>query len=362
MCLFFPICSLGTAQDVSVLAKYSNAISKIHTIKYSLQQIDTFSDGTIWNNRGKCLMNRDASDTLFGFEFWGFRNDLDGKEELYTGSQLFRIDHKNKSYRLRKDPDKGILGIPGGQMVVKEFFGYNSEYANVSTFKENEVLIVQFEYPDLPDYNVSHRLQKIYLDGKTYLPFKVINSSISFGKKNVFTSIISEIEINKTNFSVEIDGLNFLNLYKNVSNEGKERKQLVGNIAPDFTLNSFDGSIVTLKEYSGKVIILDFWETWCTPCIGSMPKLQALYEHYGNKGLVVIGIKGNSKNIDVAKQIIEKNKVTYSNVIADQKILQDYDILGVPRYIVIDEQGKIIYSYEGYNDLMKDLIAKKFYN
>jgi peroxiredoxin len=245
---------------------------------------------------------------------------------------------------------------------MKEFIEIDTGYSQLSTHRENGSPVIRLDFPDNSANNIFNRYKLIYLNAKTFLPYKVISELTVYGKKSATIYNAYDIEINKSKFSMVFDDINFLSLYKNKTGEGKERKQLVGKKAPEFTLNDFDGKTVHLSNYLSKVVVLDFWETWCSPCRESMPKLQAIYEQYNPKGLLVIGIHGDFKNIEVGKQILEKNNVTFMNLSADQKIIKDYDILAVPRYIVIDEQGKIIYSHEGYSDSLKDLIAKKFSN
>ena len=121
------------------------------------------------------------------------------------------------------------------------------------------------------------------------------------------------------------------------------------HIAPDFSLFTPDGEKVTLSDYSGKIILLDFWATWCPPCIKSIPDLISIQNKY--KGdLVVIGISMDhpSLNNDNLLQFIKKHSIDYSVVVGTQKVASDYgDIQAIPTLFIIDREGRIINEHIG---------------
>jgi thiol-disulfide isomerase/thioredoxin len=94
-----------------------------------------------------------------------------------------------------------------------------------------------------------------------------------------------------------------------------------------------------LKKFKGKLVLLDFWETWCGYCIMAMPKLNRLQKEY-KKEVNVIGITTQNKGL--VKKLIEKNDLVYSNIYADHSIITDYKISNRPTYVLIDQYGKIV--------------------
>ena len=134
---------------------------------------------------------------------------------------------------------------------------------------------------------------------------------------------------------------------------------------PDFALEDLDGKLRHTREWDGQVIMVNFWATWCPPCVREMPAFVKLYEDYKDKGFVVLGIAIDEKQaiIDFADPI----GVDYPILLAEQSgvgISQDYgNRLGILPYTVfIDRQGKIIsrhpgeVTYEQAEEIIKPLL------
>ncbi len=121
--------------------------------------------------------------------------------------------------------------------------------------------------------------------------------------------------------------------------------------APAFSLVSTEGKSITLADYRGKVVIVDFWDTWCPPCRMEIPHFIELYSQYRSRGFemlgVVLGREGKQKVLD----FIKTNKINYTNAYSTEAFLDAYGpIDGIPTTFVIDQQGRIYKSYTGYRD------------
>ena len=137
-----------------------------------------------------------------------------------------------------------------------------------------------------------------------------------------------------------------------------------GNVAPDFTVKDIDGKKLTLSDYKGKVVLLDFWATWCTPCREEIPRFIEMQEKYGPQGLQVVGISMD----DDAKPVREFNqryKMNYPVAVGDDKLAESFGgVLGLPVNFVIDRDGRIVGKYVGATDTavidkaITDLLAK----
>jgi peroxiredoxin len=124
-----------------------------------------------------------------------------------------------------------------------------------------------------------------------------------------------------------------------------------GNPAPAFTLQDLNGNNVSLADFKGKVVILDFWATWCPPCIKEIPDFIDLYDQYKDKGFAMVGISLDQAGIGVVKSFVEKYKVNYPILMADGQIHNKYGgITGIPTTFVIDPEGNIRQKYIGYRD------------
>jgi len=121
--------------------------------------------------------------------------------------------------------------------------------------------------------------------------------------------------------------------------------------APYFILPDLDGKMVSLKDFKGKVLILDFWATWCPPCREEIPHFQELYAKYRGKGFEVIGIALDQGGAKVVKPFAEKFNIGYTILLGGAEISDAYGgIIGIPTTFVIDRKGQIIKKYVGYRD------------
>jgi peroxiredoxin len=125
--------------------------------------------------------------------------------------------------------------------------------------------------------------------------------------------------------------------------------ELVGKPAPDFTLKDVDGRELALKDLRGKVVLLDFWATWCEPCRKDMPEIKTLHDEFKSKGLEVVLIDF-SEPAGVAKEYFEKNNYTFHNLLDPQSETFDkYGAGGIPKVVLIDKQGVVRYFQQGYS-------------
>ena len=124
--------------------------------------------------------------------------------------------------------------------------------------------------------------------------------------------------------------------------------------APDFTLRSLNGDSVSLKEYGGKIVLLDFWATWCAPCRISIPELVELQKKYRDRGVAVLGISMDDPQMFTDNFILafkEKFKMNYPILRVDQKVAMDYfgtASMAIPTLFVINREGKIVDKIVGY--------------
>jgi len=118
---------------------------------------------------------------------------------------------------------------------------------------------------------------------------------------------------------------------------------------PAWELKDVDGKTVKSSDFDGKVVMLDFWATWCPPCKAEIPGFIELQKQYGEKGLVVIGVSLDEQGPDVVKPFMKQFGVNYPVVMGDAKIVQDFGgIEGLPTTFVIDRTGNIVASHIGY--------------
>src|SRR3954447_22593745 len=118
--------------------------------------------------------------------------------------------------------------------------------------------------------------------------------------------------------------------------------------APEFELKDRDGRVVRLSDYTGKVVLVDFWATWCLPCQDSMPWLNQLADKYGNEGLTVFGISMNEDGWTTVKPFIEKMHVTYPILMGTKRAAYLYgDVQDLPVAFFIDRERRVAAIHAG---------------
>jgi len=121
--------------------------------------------------------------------------------------------------------------------------------------------------------------------------------------------------------------------------------------APDWHLNDVDGKPVKLSDFRGKVVILDFWATWCPPCRAEIPGFVALQKKYADKGLTVIGVSLDEQGASVVKPFMQRFSMNYPVVIGNDKVTAEYGgISAIPTTFIIDREGNVVRAHEGFAD------------
>jgi thiol-disulfide isomerase/thioredoxin len=122
-----------------------------------------------------------------------------------------------------------------------------------------------------------------------------------------------------------------------------------GKPAPAWTLKTFDGKPVSLEQFRGKVVLLDFWGTFCIPCVKALPELQALHTKYGARGFAVVGVTVDDRPAMVEKAT-KRARVTYPIVQATPAVWSAYKVNALPSLVLVGRDGKIVRRFGGEAD------------
>ena len=123
-----------------------------------------------------------------------------------------------------------------------------------------------------------------------------------------------------------------------------EQRQL----APKFELKDVNGAVVTPADYGGRVLLLNFWATWCVPCKAEIPWFQEFDKEFKDKGFAALGVSLDEEGWDVVKPYIEERKITYRMVIGSEEVSTMYGgIDSLPTTFIIDRDGKIAAIHTG---------------
>lgn len=130
-------------------------------------------------------------------------------------------------------------------------------------------------------------------------------------------------------------------------------QDIMNKEAPAFELSAVnrDGKKVTLEEYLGKVVVLDFWAVWCGPCRDAMPFFQRLQDEYGKHGLEVIGVHVEDRmpSVDEVNAYLDEHGVRYANLASSVEVDDAFMIFAMPTTYLIDREGVLVNRHIGFN-------------
>ncbi len=140
--------------------------------------------------------------------------------------------------------------------------------------------------------------------------------------------------------------------------QAPELKAKPGSDALDFKLSDPTGKEVTLASLKGRVVLLDFWATWCGPCKQAMPSIQKLHEKYKDKPVTIIGVNCWEKSDKLAIDYMAKKDFTYTLLLKGDDLAKAYGVSGIPTFILIDTEGKVLHAASGFSDGEEEHLAE----
>lgn len=133
-----------------------------------------------------------------------------------------------------------------------------------------------------------------------------------------------------------------------------ERLVVVGDSAPDFSITADNGRTITNSNFGGKLLVLNFWATWCPPCIEELPSLNAFQRQFANSGVVVLGVSID-KDENAYREFLAKARISFLTARdPEKKISSEYGTQKVPETYIIDGRGKVLRKIISNTDWMSD--------
>ena len=133
----------------------------------------------------------------------------------------------------------------------------------------------------------------------------------------------------------------------------KSRSSLIGKPLPDIKLKTYEGKEVSLNEFHGKVVLINFWATWCPPCREEFVLFKKLYEKYKNRGFVILAINTDPENL---AEFLKEYRLPFPVLIANDEVMEVFPLQGLPTSFLVNRKGIIVKERKGvYRELEKDL-------
>ena len=127
-----------------------------------------------------------------------------------------------------------------------------------------------------------------------------------------------------------------------------QEKPEVGHTAPDFTLRNLQGNLEGLVDHKDKVIILNFWATWCAPCLEEMPAFEKLYRRYRSQDLTVLAVSIDKGDFSKVRGFVDSNNLTFPVLMDSDGVAEKlYPSFTIPFTYVIDKEGRVVARVDG---------------
>ena len=118
--------------------------------------------------------------------------------------------------------------------------------------------------------------------------------------------------------------------------------------APEWSMSDLDGNPVSSKEFNDQIVVLNFWATWCPPCVKELPDLQAFHTKYQEEGVVVIGASVDTLEAEVVRRFTQSKGLTYPILTADESVQKLFGgVQSIPTTFIVDREGNFSARYIG---------------
>lgn len=300
------------------------------------------------------------------------------KSGIFSSSFLF--GHKKTEITFSYNPinPDNLLMYSATANVIPEYS--NTFFNQLKLYRLNEAMAVsEFFQRNGNNYYKNDSLEKIIGSLYKALNFRTI-TYLKKHSKNYFSFLFFRTQVYYPSLSlfkydtaylkdlIEVLNNSFPKKYVN-SYEGRamlnELDVLLHPVktntdAPIFSVKDINGKIINLSEYKGKYVLLDFWASWCLPCLKQIPLIKQIRNAYSKDKLVIVGISGD-RQIEELRKAIQLNEINWMNIFDETKSIRKlYRIRAIPVIMLIDNNGKLIYSSSEKEDreLLLELLSK----
>ena len=368
--LLILIASLSANAQSPVLSKFVQKVKAIEKMSYV----------SVTNNESPFGDNADTI-TVYQHNYkngWQFASQSRHFGEAYSDSSLLQINLTDKYYAVYKDYRfSKMYGNSSPLFKLLEVIG-TTPAANIRTLPDTTIGKIRCHHIRIKkDMEIrgkrTYDIYELYLSQKDLLPVYSENRIQGYIEKGGTSSEDVFMLVNRnTYFDYRINPKHFpdiagikapagfitLDQFNNKDSHPVQARLSAGEKAPEWSLEDLDGTTLTSENLKNKVVLFDFFGSYCAPCIFSIPMMKRLHEKYKNANVQFVPV-----NIDPGKdsalKFASKYNVTYPSYIKGKSVADQFHIAPIPTFYLVDKQGKIVFSVEGYSDdLEKTLVSE----
>ena len=360
--LYLPIFLYSDTAKAQI-SSIQNLFTKVESYNnFSYQSInkrrDISADTTVAHNKEVFL--KSPNDKLFGYLYsieTNYKTEAYHRIDLYNGERLTGLSIQDSTFFLAREPyiayRQSLLG--GLKFLTSR---YDKSAFKITTLKDTIIKgstnshFIAKVIDTIENGEHLYSWRNYYIDKKTGLPsLIIINGRYKFAglvndyydETSYFDYTINRSDINDETFVIPKG-------FKPRENQALPPSLLaMGTIAPDWTLYDPNGKRLSLSQLKGKVVMLDFYFIGCSGCMASIKSLNALYEKYKNKDLIIASLTERDSKRAVL-DFDERYKIKYTSYIDAAKVVKSYHVTGFPTFYFIDKEGKIANVIVGYDD------------
>lgn len=359
------VASSATAQSLTgeeILSKINRTVEALTSLQYTTHTIDSFISGRISEQRGEAIMMREFLHKEFPFKLYG--KDSKQNEFIFDGQQALNVYNGREEFEFHSSIHyRTFIALMGGQMIMPELLFPETKfdpqtgigYSTLSVQELAHEYILTLHYPDNTLFGIKSRIKIMTLDKRTNVPISIYHRLETVdGEKQVNIRHSTNIRINDPSITFPVIDTASLTGYREVKERRRKQTptyaELLNTPFIDVNLKNIDGSTAKLSERKGKVILLAFWETWCSPCIESIPKIKQFADNYSPEAFEVWGIVSDEKTFAKLPGVVKRTGINYPIYYGNPQTKSDYRVTGVPEYVIIDQTGKIVFINAGFSE------------
>ncbi len=277
--------------------------------------------------------------------------------------EIMEMRHSAKFYKVLTEPDASPM--PNDEALANALITYSLTETTLDGKPCYTVDCVRTKFePNMFGMQTIRIYKQILIDRESYLPLQFTSViDIKEGEDTLcqyeqYKLLSFDSTINESRFTLDAipAGATMMDYVPDDEVEPLSK----GKKAPKWTLPTLKGDTISLSDFRGKVVLVDFFYRKCAPCNAAMPVLQRLHEKYKDQGLVVIGIDPIDDPVkDNMADFLAKRGIDYTVVFSDRELPQKYHVTGYPTLFFINEKGKIEKIHEGFSQTMEQELEEQ---